>query len=409
MKMRGFAQKFKKGFIKNYRDYFALKHRLYPQFVFENNPKTIKDEIPVFTLHAVNPQKFEKQLSFLSINGYNTLKAEDFYECMIGIKPIKERTILLTFDDGWKNLYTTVFPLLKKFNFFGICFLIPNLISENGNNQLEVENQINKKSSIYIPDSDTLCNWEDIKEMHQSGIIDFESHSMNHYLIFTSSKIIDFVSPTFDSYVLNFDVPLIRTNKVEDYKRNVIFGTPIYEHDSRFSGKKRYFDDENLRMKCTDHVKLNGGINFFNNYNWRQKLLNLMHNYKNQYPNSGFFETDNELRENILNEFRESKLCIENKLNGKSVNHFCYPWWVGSDIASKISKEEGYLTNFWGVLPGRRTNKLGDDPYRVVRILSDDLIFRLPGDGRKSLLKIFKERLLNNYTSFFNRLTENDL
>lgn len=394
--LQTFYKKLKKGYTKNFREYIALKYKLYPQFVFEENPITIKDEIPVFTLHSVNPRKFEEQLFFLSTNEYTTLKADDFYECLIGSRPINERTILLTFDDGWKNLYTVVYPLLKKYKFYGICFLIPSLISDRENNQLEIKNQNDTQTFSKIPDSDTLCNWEEIKEMHKSGVIDFQSHSMNHYLIFTSSKIVDFIYPKFDSYAMNLDVPLIRFNGEENYSREVKIGTPIYEHASRFSGKRRYFDDENLRFECTEYVRLNGGTNFFKKLDWRKKISNIVNNYKMQCGDSGFFENENELRESIFYEFRESKLLIENMLPGKSINHFCYPWWEGCELASEISKEAGYLTNFWGVLPDRHNNRKGDDPYKISRILSDDYIYRLPGKGRKSHLKIIRDKFLQN-------------
>jgi peptidoglycan/xylan/chitin deacetylase (PgdA/CDA1 family) len=396
-----FYKKLKKGYKKNLREYTALKNRLYPQFVFEENPITIKDEIPVFTLHSVNPQRFEEQLIFLSQNGYITLNADNFYECLIGSKPITERTILLTFDDGWKNLYTVAYPLLKKYKFCAICFLIPNIISEEENTQPEIIIQKNSKTFSMVPDSDTLCNWEEIKEMHRSGVIDFQSHSMNHYLIFTSSKIADFVHPKFNAYAMNLDMPLMRFDGQENYSRVVNLGTPIYEHASRFSGKKRYFDDENLRLKCTEYVKFNGGKNFFEKFNWRKKLTDIVNNYckkENNYP--GFYETESELRESIFNELRDSKLMIQSKLHDKSVIHFCYPWWEGSEIASEISREAGYLSNFWGVLPGRRTNRKGDDPYKISRLLSDDYIFRLPGIGRKSHFKIIREKLLQNKNVF---------
>lgn len=402
--IQSFYKRIRKGYSKNYREYIALRQKLYPKFVFEKNLKTLKDEIPIFTLHSVNSERFEEQLIFLSTNGYNTLTADGLYECLIGNKPINERTIVLTFDDGWKNLYTVVYPLLKKYNFCAVCFLIPGLISEKEKKQFEVKYQIDNKIRSMIPDSDTLCNWEEIKEMHQSGVIDFQSHSMNHYLIFTSSKIEDFVYPNFDSYAMNLDVPLIKINGEENYSRTVRLGTPIYGHSSRFSGRRRYFDDENLRFECTEYVRLNGETNLFKKLDWRNKLLKIVKNYKIKNQNSGFYEDENELRECILHEFRESKLLIENKLPDKKINHFCYPWWEGSNLASEISKEAGYLTNFWGVLLERRTNRKGDDPYKISRILSDDYIFRLPGKARKTLLRILQNKFLLHQKKFRKRL-----
>ncbi len=377
-----------KGILKNRREYIALRHKLYPNFVFEKNPKTLRDEIPVFTLHSVMSQRFEEQLIFLSSNGYKTINADELYACLVGNTQIKERTIVLTFDDGWKNLFTVAYPLLKKYGFTAICFLIAGLIPERRTIQTNKDKDVD--------DSKILCSWEEIRVMHESGVIDFQSHSMYHCLIYTSSEIVDFFHPRFDTYTLNMDVPLIRSNENENYSRDLLFGTPIYSHDSRFSGKKRYLDDENLRGACTKFVEKNGGERFFRNVNWRKQLHKTVKNFGNQNRMSSYFEDENQLRKNIYDEFSNSKLLIENKLPGKNVNHFCYPWWVGSDLALEISKEAGYKSNYWGVLSDKRTNIANDDPYKISRILSDDYIFRLPGYGRKSNTQIIWEKLFQN-------------
>ena len=395
LNLYGTYKKLKKSYSKNLPELIALLWKQYPQFVFENNNRTLNDEIPVFTLHSVYSDKFEEQLQFLYKNNYRTLTADEFYECIIGSKPIMERTILLTFDDGWKNLYTVVYPLLKKYKMYAVCFLIPGLIPSNGEKDLGSGNNKTKPFG-YIPDSDTLCGWDEIKEMHDSGIIDFQSHSMYHDLVFTSPDIQDFFYPAFDDYPLNFNVPLYRQKGEEDIFRNAEFGSPIYKNTSRFAGKKRYFDDETLRNKCVEHVKLNGGVNFFKKNNWHTDLLKIVKDYRDTHPDLGYYENEEQLNENLFFEFSESKKKIEGKLPGKIVRHFCYPWWIGSDTASEISKEAGYISNFWGIIPQRRTNKKEDNPYKITRLLSEDFIFRLPGEGRKSLLSVLREKFSSN-------------
>ena len=388
--MYNIQNKLKKSYSKNLPEFLALKNKSYPDFVYQSNPKTLKDEIPVFTLHSVYLDRFEEQLRFLKRNSYQTLTADEFYECLIGSKPIPERAILLTFDDGWKNLSTVVHPLLKKYNMRAVCFLISGLIPLE-----ERDRDVFSMGERGI-DSDTLCSWSDIKEMHVSGMVDFQSHSLYHKLVFISPAIEDFFHPSFDSYALNMNIPLYRIKEKENISGSAEFGTPIYKYASRFSGKKRYFDDENLRNECIKYVKLNGGEEFFKNNGWPRILLNLVKKYRMKYGDCALLEDEKNLRDSLFTEMRESKIMIEKNLPGKTVNHFCYPWWEGSDLASEISKEAGYLTNFWGVLPNRKTNRKGADPYKISRILSDDYIFRLPGSGRKSLIKIIQEKLLKN-------------
>lgn len=390
-------KKLKRSYSKNVPELVALRNRLYPEFVFEANPETLKDEMPVFTLHSVEPCRFEEQLKFLSVNSYQTLTADEFYECLTGSKPIPERAILLTFDDGWKSLWTVAYPLLRKYRLHAVCFIIPGLICDG-----------DKGDPAHFDASEPLCNWHEIKEMHEDGVVDFQPHSLYHNLIFTSDTIEDFIYPSFDSYANNFNVPLFRTKGEENVHRDAELGTPVYKHAPRFSGQKRYFDDEDLRNQCIEYVRLNGGDNFFRNYNWRKKLMNLIQDYRKKHGNSGYFESEEEMKANLYNDLLESKLMIETRLPGKTVSHFCYPWWEGSDLAVDMSRKAGYLTNFWGILTERRTNRCGDDPYRVARLLSDDYIYRLPGEGRKSLFKIIEEKASLNYKGFIRRVARID-
>ena len=401
--MYSVLKKLKKSYQKNVPEFLALKKKMYPEFIYEGNPKTLKDEIAVFTLHSVLPHKFEMQLEFLYNNGYRTLAADELYECLIGEKQIPERAVVLTFDDGWKNVYTEAYPLLKKYNMSAVCFIIPGIID---NKQISNNEKINLNERG--PNSDTLCSWSEIKEMHESGIIDFQSHSMYHNRIFVSNVIDDFFYPAYDSYACNLNIPIYSVNNSDNVSRETKLGTPIYRYSSKFSGKQRYFDDQNIRDKCIEYVKLNGGEEFFTDNNWRKKLFSHVEEYRMKYNDSGHFQDEENYRESLFNDFSESKILIENELPDKTVNHFCYPWWEGSETALSVSKEAGYLTNFWGVFPDRRTNRCGEDPYKISRILTDDYIFRLPGQGRKSLLTIYEERFFGNSNRFIKVLLQSD-
>ena len=122
-------RKISKGYSKNIPEYLAFRYKRYPEFVYDQRPKPLKNEIPVFTLHSVEPAQFEEQLEYLSKNEYQTTDADHLYEFIAGIKPVPEQTIVLTFDDGWRNLWDVVYPLLKKYKFQAVSFIIPGLIS----------------------------------------------------------------------------------------------------------------------------------------------------------------------------------------------------------------------------------------------------------------------------------------
>lgn len=68
--------------------------------------------------------EFEEQLKYLKDNGYNTISVEDFYAWKEEGKPIPKKSVVITFDDGYASFKYLAQPILEKYEFKAICFLI---------------------------------------------------------------------------------------------------------------------------------------------------------------------------------------------------------------------------------------------------------------------------------------------
>ena len=127
--------------------------------------------IPVLSYHSISNDKssisistniFEKQIIFLKKLGYESVNFDE-------IDPNKKNQIILTFDDGYKDILINALPILKKYNFKSTCFFVTNLIGKNNNWD-------NKKENYKIKE---LMNPDDIKKWYENGM-SVQSHSHNH-------------------------------------------------------------------------------------------------------------------------------------------------------------------------------------------------------------------------------------
>ena len=86
-----------------------------------------------------NIDEFDREMKYLKRHHYKTLTLKDV-DCYMNHKcDLPRKSVLITFDDGWKNAYELAFPILKKYNFNAVVFYIgfnndnhdPNFISKN--------------------------------------------------------------------------------------------------------------------------------------------------------------------------------------------------------------------------------------------------------------------------------------
>ena len=386
----------------------ALLVRRYPDFVLRRQPAPLCGEIPVFTFHSVEPVSFKEKLDFLAGNHYRTLNGEEFRAAIAGEIELPKNSVLLTFDDGAASLWTVAFPLLRKYGFRAVSFLISGCIPDHAPDTPTVLDYQRKKASASELAArehghDPLCSWEEIGEMHRSGVIDFQSHTLYHHRICVSSRLVDFIHPRFDVHFhSNVNVPAYRVEGKLNFSRQMAWGTPLYRYQPRMGGLPQYFDDERIRAFCVEYVARQGGIKFFAHKDWRRRLW-AVHRRARQAQDNGSFESPAEQEEAIFEDLSISKEMIERRLPGKVVDQLCYPWFIGSPLAVEQSRRAGYRVNYWGVVAGRRTNRMGDDLFHVPR-LDERYIFRLPGKGRKSLREILSTKMRNHFPGFLKRL-----
>jgi peptidoglycan/xylan/chitin deacetylase (PgdA/CDA1 family) len=64
---------------------------------------------------TVTPAALDAQLGYLSEKGYTTISLDQLMDGFSGKVGLPVKSIVITFDDGWKTQYTVALPLLKKY------------------------------------------------------------------------------------------------------------------------------------------------------------------------------------------------------------------------------------------------------------------------------------------------------
>lgn len=139
-----------------------------PQDKSEPAPTSAADDTQVLVLNyhmvnsmfislAVEPEDFDWQMKYLVDHGYHTITPDELYDFLAGTGELPERPVLITFDDGYVDNYTTAYPILKKYNLKATIFVVTGFLS---------------KRKGYL-------TWDQLREMEQHGIT-IESHTVTH-------------------------------------------------------------------------------------------------------------------------------------------------------------------------------------------------------------------------------------
>ncbi len=84
------------------------------------------------TAMRIHTSKFRKQMESIRNLGLNVISLDDFTAWKNEGKEIPKTSVLLTFDDGWKSVYTDAFPILKEFGYPFTIFLYKNYVDGGG-------------------------------------------------------------------------------------------------------------------------------------------------------------------------------------------------------------------------------------------------------------------------------------
>lgn len=86
------------------------------------------DQSKIQKYYDVDPEIFESQLKYLKDNGYVVISMSYLVEAIKENIILPEKSIVITFDDGWRNQFAYAFPLLKKYGDTATFYIITDYV-----------------------------------------------------------------------------------------------------------------------------------------------------------------------------------------------------------------------------------------------------------------------------------------
>lgn len=311
-----------------------------------------KQPVPVFMYHTIGVpnknwkwnylttpyQDFEKELIYLKKRGYSTINLEELFNYIHNDLKIPEKSVVLTFDDGYADNYIFAYPLLKQYGFKGTIFVNPEFVDTRN----IIRDRFDEDSSVINKNTTGFLSWEEMRIMESDNVIDIQSHAMTHTWYPISDTIIDYRTGNDDYWWMTWNnFPEKKPYLQLDDESLVRLGEPVYENKKSLMAK-RFFPNKELSLHLINFVQNNGGKDFFNSKEWKstinsekEKIVSAK-NFIN-----GFYETEEERHLRIRRELLESKEIIEKKLN-KKVEFLCWPGGSGTREGQLIAEELGY-------------------------------------------------------------------
>jgi peptidoglycan/xylan/chitin deacetylase (PgdA/CDA1 family) len=105
---------------------------------------------------SVSPADFTAQVDLMWADGYHPVDMNDIRAYFAGKEPLPSRPVVITFDDGYSDLFTTAYPILAKHKFKAVAYIVSGFVGRSG----------------YVTS-------DQVRELDHNGI-EIASHTVNH-------------------------------------------------------------------------------------------------------------------------------------------------------------------------------------------------------------------------------------
>ncbi|WP_394172130.1 polysaccharide deacetylase family protein [Thalassotalea litorea] len=124
----------------------------------------VSTETPAST--SLSPEQFKKHLTYLRENEFTVIPLNQLIESLKAGKAVADKSVVITFDDGYTDIFEQAHPILKAFNYPYTLFINPGKVAKN--------------KSGYL-------TWEQLQKMSEDGVL-IANHGLHHDSLIKTPK-----------------------------------------------------------------------------------------------------------------------------------------------------------------------------------------------------------------------------
>ncbi len=108
------------------------------------------------TALSVSPESFARQMAFLHDRGVRVVPLDAIVDWIVNDRPPVRGAVAITFDDGFENVYTNAYPVLRRYGMPATVFIVTDWVGQPG-----------------------YLTWDQIRELAANGVA-IGSHTISH-------------------------------------------------------------------------------------------------------------------------------------------------------------------------------------------------------------------------------------
>ena len=152
--------------------------------------------------YVISQSMLENDLKILKEEGFTTITSADLIAFKEQGIPLPEKSIILTFDDGYFNNYSFAYPLLKKYNMKAVLSVVGKFTEEYSTDSASLNNNYSH------------ITFEQIKEVSTSGLVEIANHSYNMHSIKERRGILRKKNENYEEYKINLTQDIGKCNNM---------------------------------------------------------------------------------------------------------------------------------------------------------------------------------------------------